>query len=274
MKKIILFTILLLVVFGSLSCNNKKEDEYIAFMISDSIESYVDKQEPIEQVIETNFGVLNVQYIETIKNNYNYVGEVKAFETIINEKNYRIVVDSNNKIVSLSLRDKLEHSNETTEISKEEAVEITKEYLNKYDIDINDYTISSYLDSIYSGDWYIIVYEKQKYNNYSNGDQIRFQIDLYGNVKYFSASFFGLIPIDAGQKFDQEKVASCALDFAYNRYQVYKGGYELSFEIDEMRIICLDDNKYAVQASVYTRFKQDDNPFEHKYLDYIIVKTN
>ena len=87
-------------------------------------------------------------------------------------------------------------------------------------------------------------------------------------MKYLFASFFGLIPIDAGQKFDQEKVASCALDFAYNRYQAYKAGYELSFEIDEMKIICLNENEYAVQVNVITYRK----PYGMKFLDYIIVK--
>lgn len=273
MKKIVLFTILLLVVFGSLSCNKKKEDEYIAFMISERADSYVDELEPANQSIETNFGVFNAQYIETIKDYYLYAGKAKEYKVVIDEKEYEITVDKNNKIVSLILLDRIDSSTETDEISEEEAIRIAKDYMNKYDVDINEYDISSsYGDNIWNS--YVITFNKKGYNNYSNGDQIMFVIDLYGNLKYISCSFFGLIPVDAGQKFDQEKVASCALDFAYNRYQAYKAGYELSFKIDEMKIIYLNENEFAVQANVYTCFKQDDNPFEHKYLDYIIVKTN
>ena len=260
MKRFLIIIILMIFLVG---CSKNKNDDNSIKIIgySDSISGasltkesseldnniYTDKKETKHQIVKTNIGDIEADYVSTLKILYQYF-EIKEYK------------DSDNNTFRVNDKGIITHyfwfknaKDNTKLINESDALNIANEFISKF-VDKEDYKISITFRE--DTEKYVIQYVKY-IGDLKTSDEATIKIDKYGNLYDFESSFFGMIKKDVSLDFDYQNIENTITSKLDLAYESIKADYDnVHYNLNDYTLIMLDEDKYALIYSVDVRFEK------------------
>ena len=191
------------------------------------------------RTIETNIGVFEAEYRYTITQNPNYFPKYDVYE--FSDKSCIIHVNNKGNVIYYSSYLKYDSAKE---ISLDEAITIALDYVNKYDVDLNDYVLSTSYNK--SSNCYEITYAKPDYNGFVIPDKIELNISKHGYLRSYKAYYFGDISKDAYSLFDYDVIYNTAMEYCNKKYEEELQIPNSHVEIKKIELVTINNSEYGV----------------------------